>query len=177
MASETTNTPPASASYMAAISGLVPAAAATDILTIAGAPNRIIQINQITISGIATAAAAVPISIIKRTTANTAGTSAPMTAVSLDSRNGVALATLLTYTANPTLGSVTGGGSIATARLILSTASASVGSSPIVFSFERMYMKMPILLSASELLCVNYGGATASGNSIDLSISFTEMSQ
>lgn len=176
MAQESTNVPPEKASFMAAISGLVPAASGTDIFTITGVTGRAIRINQIQISGIATAATAVPISIIKRSTVNASGTSSPVTAVAMDTVNSgtASSAIVLAYTANPTLGTPVG--SIATARMILSTASASVGTSPIVFAFERMYMRMPILRNANESLCLNYGGATASGNSIDISIAWTEES-
>lgn len=56
MPAESINVAPSKLSFMAAVSGLVPAAAATDILTIAGLGGRIITINQIVVSGIATAA-------------------------------------------------------------------------------------------------------------------------
>lgn len=172
---DSTNVPNEKASFMAAVSGLVPAASATDILTIAGASNRVIKINQIQISGIATAAAAIPISLIRRSAVNTGGTSAALTAVLMDTANTgtSAAASVLTYTANPS-GLGTAVGTVTTARMILSTASASVGTAPIVISFERMYMKPLTLRSASELLCINYGGSTASGNSLDISISWTE---
>ena len=175
MASESTNVPNEKASFMAASSGLVPVAGATDIFTITGKAGRAIKINQIQISGIATSAAAVPISIVKRSSANTGGTATQVTAVGMDSTNSgsAASATVQAYTANPgALGAPIG--SISTARMILSTASASVGTAPIVFAFERMYMKMPVLRDGTESLCINYGGATAAGNSIDVSVSWTE---
>ena len=175
MALENTNTAPDKASYIAAISGLIPVAAATDIFTITGKPGRIVKINQIQISGIATSAAAVPISIIKRSTANAGGSPATVTAVGMDSANSAAQANaqVLAYSANPaSVGTALG--SIATARMILSTASASVGTAPLAFIFERMYMKSPALRDATESVCINYGGATVAGNSIDISISWTE---
>jgi len=174
MAQESTNVPPAKASFMAAISGATPAASATDIFTIVGKPGRAITINQIQISGIATAAAAIPISIVKRSTANSGGTSANVTAVPMDSLNlSSAAAVVSAYSVNPaSLGTAVG--TVSTARMILSTASASVGTSPIVFAFERMYMKAPTLRDSTESLCINYGGATAAGNSLDIAISWTE---
>lgn len=174
MAQESTNVPPEKASFMAAISGLVPAASGTDIFTITGKSGRAVRINQIQISGIATAAAAIPISIVKRSTANTGGTSTVVAAVGMDTAaNSAAGASVLAYTVNPgALGTVVG--TVSTARMILSTASASVGTSPIVFAFERMYMKSPTLRDATESLCISYGGATAAGNSLDISISWTE---
>jgi len=175
MAQESTNVPNEKASFMAASSGLVPAASATDIFTITGKAGRVVRINQIQISGIATAAAAIPISIVKRSTANSGGTSTAVTAVNLDTANSgsAAQATVLAYTANPSsLGTAVG--NVSTARMILSTASASVGTAPIVFAFERMYMKLPTLRDATESLCINYGTSTAAGNSLDISVSWTE---
>ena len=175
MALENTNTAPDKASYIAAISGLIPTASATDIFTITGKSGRIIKINQIQISGIATSAAAGPVSSVKRSTANTGGGPVLVPGVGMDTANGgaQAAAQVLAYSANPaTLGTALG--SIATARMILSTASASVGTAPIAFIFERMYMKAPVLRDATESVCINYGGVTVAGNSIDLSISWTE---
>ena len=172
---ESTNIPNDKPSFMAAISGLVPAASATDIFTISGKAGRIIRINQIQISGIATSATAIPIFVARRSALNTGGTSTPVAAVNMDTANAgsAAGATVLAYTANPSgLGTLVG--NIATARMILSTASASVGTAPIVFSFERMYMKLPTLRDTNEMLVLNYGGATAAGNSVDISISWTE---
>lgn len=174
MAQESTTTPPLKASFMAAISGLTPAASATDILTITGKSGRMVTINQIQISGIATAATAIPISIVKRSTANTGGTSSPVAAVPVDSgTNTQAFASVAAYTANPS-GLGTAVGSVNAARMILSTPSASVGTAPVVVNFERLYMRAPTLRDSTESLCINYGGATASGNSIDISISWTE---
>lgn len=174
-ASENANVPLERPSFMAAINGHVPAASATDIFTISGKAGKVIRVNQIQIGGIATSATAVPVSIIKRSTANTGGTSSVVPAVALDSATSgsAADAVVSAYTANPG-GLGTALGKITSARMILSTASASVGSAPIVFAFERMYMRLPTLRGANESLCIDYGGTTVAGNSVDISISWTE---
>lgn len=177
MAAENTNVPPSRASFTAAISGLVVAAAATDFFTITGAPGKKITVNRIMVSGIATAATAVPLSVIKRSTANSGGTSTSPTAVPMNSNFPFAppgaVATIRAYTANPaSLGTAVG--TVSAARIILSTASASVGSTPLEFNFERMYHAPVMLLDATEVLALNYGGATAAGNAIDLMIAWTE---
>ena len=95
--------------------------------------------------------------------------------ISMDTANSgtVAAAVISGYSANPSaLGTVRG--TIATARMILSTAAASVGTAPIVISFEKMYMKPVTLRGPLESLCINYGGLTAAGNSLDISIAWTE---
>ena len=90
----------------------------------------------------------------------------------MDSRDPAALANVVTYTGNPALGNAVG--AIASARVILSSASASVGINPTVFDFERMYKKLPMLVGPTEMISLNYGSATASGNLLDISIEWTE---
>lgn len=172
MASESTNVPTTKQSFAASISSLVAAAAATDLLTIMGVANRQIVINRIMISGTASAAAAIPIAIVKRSTLNTGGTSSTVPSVPMDSRDPAALATVLAYTANPVAGALVG--AMASARMILSSTSASVGINPTVFDFERMYKKLPMIVNANECISLNYGGATAAGNTLDISIEWTE---
>ncbi len=172
MASESTNVSTSKQSFSASISGLVAAAGATDIVTITGVANRAITINRIIVSGIASAASAVPISVVKRSTADT-GASTAMVSVSMDSRDPAgSQAAVVAYTVNPTLGTAIG--TIAVARIILSSASASVGINPTIFDFERMYKKLPVLVAANEVLALNYGGSTAAGNSLDISVEWTE---
>lgn len=173
MAAESTNVPTTKQSFAASISGLVAGAAATDILAILGVSNRQVTINRIIVSGIATAAASVPMSVIKRSAPDTGGTSTVLVGVTMDSRDPAsAQAVVSAYTANPALGATVG--PIASARVILSSTSASVGINPTVFDFERMYKKLPMLVAAGESLCLNYGGTTAAGNLLDISIEWTE---
>jgi len=174
MAAENTNVPPRKASFMAAISGLVVAASGTDFFTITGAAGKRVTINRISISGIATSATAVPLAIIKRSAANVGGTKSAVAGVTCDSAIATsAAASVAAYTANPSsLGTAVG--TVCAARIILSTPSASVGSAPIEFNYERMYMPAISLNSASEVLAVNYGGATAAGNAIDVMVAWTE---
>jgi hypothetical protein len=174
MPQESINTPAQKASFSAAISGLVVAAAATDFFTIRGVDGKRIVVNRMLISGIATAATAVPLSFIKRSTANTGGTATSPTAVPSDSTIGTAPAAVVSaYTVNPA-GLGTAVGTVSAMRLILSTASASVGSTPLELNLERMFWRPIVLNSAAESLCINYGGATAAGNAIDLMVAWTE---
>lgn len=174
MAFESTNLPTPKASFAAAISGLTVANAGTDFFTITGAAGRKIIINRISFSGIATSAAAVPITLIKRSAANTGGTSTTPTAVPVDSANATSPQGIVrAYTANPSaLGTAVG--TVSAVRVILSTASASVGSTPIEFNLERMFHRPVVLNDATEVLSLNFGAQTVAGNSLDLMIAWTE---
>lgn len=174
MAAENTNVPPIKASFFASISGLVVANAGTDFFTITGADGRRITVNRIMVSGIAGTAAAVPLTVVKRSAANTGGTSTSPTAVPSDSAfPSSASAVVRAYTVNPS-GLGTAVGTVSAARIILSTASASVGSTPIEFNFERMYHRPVVLNGSSEVLALNFGGSTVASNALDLMIAWTE---
>jgi len=173
MPGETNIVAPSAPAFCAAISGLVAAASATDIFTITGADGRRIKIYQIRISGIATAAASIPIIIIKRSSLNTTGTSTAVTPVLLDTRDTLAsLATVRAYTANPgALG--TAAGNLTAVRLGLSTASTA-NNHGVLVSYDGIASKQPALNSALESICINYDGTTVSGNALDIEVSWTE---
>jgi len=175
------------ASYAATFVGLVGVAAATDIVTITGATNRVVKVARITISGIATAAAVADVQIVRRTTANTGGTSGSVTPVQrgdlLRDTSGnivsyAAQATVLTYTANPTLGTATApsGGTLAAAKMSIGTASGTT-STPLVFDFTAPGMSQPTLRGAADVLAINLNGGTYAGNAYTGTIEFTEISQ
>lgn len=162
------------ATFSAGITGLVAAAAATDIFTIAGATGRKVKLLRLEVSGIATASQAIPFSVIKRSAANTGGTSAAVPAVPHEASSGLAAnATVLSYTANPSsLG--TSIGVLQAKRGTLLTASAGSPASPTVFDFTTPGTKFPTLNGPSEAIALNYNGATAAGNALDIFAVWTE---
>lgn len=161
----------ARATFSAGVVGLVAAAAATDIFAITGALNRKIKILRIEVSGIATASQAIPFSVVRRSTANTGGTSTNPTAVS-HTGAGTATATINAYTVNPTPGTLVG--VIQSKRGTLLTASAGTPASPTVFDFTTSGTAYPTLNGPTEVLALNYNGATAAGNALDIFVTWTE---
>lgn len=103
-----TPTPPFYSTYGAAIIGLVPAAATTDFFTITGSATKTIVVTKIRIGATTTLGSAKDILLVKRSTANSAGTSTTPTVVPYDSVNVAGTATIRAYTANPTLGTLIG---------------------------------------------------------------------
>src|SRR5580658_7995356 len=83
--------------------GNTPAAATTDIFTIAGSASKIIRVTKIVIGGANSSAAAQfnPV-IVRRSAVDTGGTSTAPTAMARDTLNTGATAVLALYTANPT---------------------------------------------------------------------------
>jgi hypothetical protein len=94
--------------YSAAIAVLSPAGSPTDVLTLLGAAGVITKVQRIRASGISTLGGTIVLRVIKRSSADTGGTSSTVTAVSHDSDDSAAASTCLAYTANPTLGSAVG---------------------------------------------------------------------
>jgi hypothetical protein len=94
--------------YSAVVTGLTPAASATDFWTIAGSATKTVRVQHASCWGVATAATAQLVRGVLRSTANTGGTSAAPTIVEHDQNNNTPTATVLSYTANPTQGTLLG---------------------------------------------------------------------
>jgi hypothetical protein len=93
--------------YTASAVALVPAASATDIFCIAASATKNIAIRRITIGGTAGTAVTTPFLVYRRVSLDTGGTPATSTAlpvaVPLNSNDPASGATLVSYTANPTI--------------------------------------------------------------------------
>jgi hypothetical protein len=159
--------------YGAAIAGFAYAASGTDIFTISGSATRTVRIKHISIDGTQTSTSARSVILIKRSTANTGGTSVILTAVPYDSMNSTATAVVRYYTANPTtLG--TSIGSFHNEKLIIG-ATNSADSDALIFSTLDSSSSQDITLRGSnEFLCVNMNGVTSAGNSMNIDIMWTE---
>lgn len=151
--------------------GLVAVAAATDIFTITGAAGRKIKVLRIEVSGIATAASTQPYSVLKRTTANTGGTATVLSPATHDG-TAVPAAVVRTYTANPTTGTLQG--IVQAKRGTLLTVAAASPASPTSFDFTTLGSKFPTLNSENDVLALNFNGATAAGNALDVFATWTE---
>jgi hypothetical protein len=156
-------------SYRAAIS-FTPAANPTDIFTIAGSATRVIRVTRVGLSCTATAAAATDVLFIKRSAADTAGTSSAATAVPLDANDAAATATVLAYTANPTLGAAVG--NVSADKISISTVT---GAPQFYFEdFGIRNTKILILRGTAQQLAVNFGGAALAGLACGAEVEWTE---
>lgn len=158
--------------FRAAVLDLIIAAAATDIFTIAGANGKTVRVTSLRLSGIAGTAVTVSASIVKRSAANTGGTSTAPTAVPLDSASPAAAVTLAAYTDNPTTSGTTVG-IIATEKLTLPLTTTVVGKGAAV-DFGIRNSQPVVLRNGAESLAVNLNGVTVSGPKINLDVEWTE---
>jgi hypothetical protein len=170
--------------YAATKIGLVPAASPTDVFTITGAANVVVHVTHIEISGITDSAVAVAADcqLVRRSTANSGGTSTNSPAlVPFDSTNAAASATVLSYTANPTLGTLVGTARAAlrAQKLMLTlgtyTATDFPPVAPIVWDFSDTQGQAIILRGTGEVLAVNLNAVTLVGTvSLNISVEWIE---
>ena len=153
---------------------VTPVATATDVLVLSGSASKVIRVTKVSLVGTATAASIYDHYVIKRTAANTGGTSTSVTAAKSDSSDDAQTATLKLYTANP---SGLGTGISVEANKTYLSASATPGAAalPIVYTFGTRNDKAIVLRGASESLAINFGGqAVPAGASLYLNIEWTE---
>lgn len=159
------------ATYNGASLNIVPALTATDIFTITGSASKTIRVIKVGIAGVATAAGVISVVLLKRSTANTVGTSAAVTAVPLDSNSAAASGTVLSYTANPTTGNLVG--NIVTPK-VLFPAAASVANGYVEFEFGNQAGQAIVLRGTAQVLAVNFAGVTLAGGSVSCYVQWTE---
>lgn len=157
--------------------GLVAAAAATDIAKLCGSATKVIRVSKISVSGRATAAASVDVALVLRSTAGSGGTATTPFIQPYDSQYPTATAVFSAYTANPTIGTPVGGtgASLAQDQLFLGNLTTGAPGARLVytFGFDRPSSQV-VLRGVANCLAVNLNGQTASGNLMDVSFEWTE---
>jgi hypothetical protein len=136
---------------------LTPVATATDVVTLTGSASKTIRVTKVCASGIATAASVYDIFLIKRTTADTGGTSTTPTPVQHDSNDAAASGTINLYTANPTLGT---GIAVRGSHMILANASTPAWQvTPTCWQFGDSADEKVALRGVAQQFAINHGGA------------------
>lgn len=172
---------PSIATYTADSIALVPAASATDIACITGSATRVIRLQAIRVSGTAGTLVSVPMTLRKNASADTGGTAATGTALpaayALDSTNPTATATLVAYTANPTINDTTPG-LIDGATLPLGLTGTTLSSQGVLFDWSgRTFSQAPILRGVAQQVCVNLNTTSVSSGVLNISFRWTEATQ
>jgi hypothetical protein len=168
------------ATYAFARSTFAIAATPTDVAIINGSASKTVRILRIEIDALCTAAtaAALEVQLIKRSTANSGGTSTGSpTGVPYDSTDGPATAVVQCYTANPTVGTAVGIVRDAKIVPVLSpfTATDFPQHDKLIWDFGNRPDKAIVLNNASEGLAINLvGAAIPAGLSMGISIEVSE---
>jgi hypothetical protein len=167
------DTEPMRATYSVFIPGVVPAANPTDLFQIRGSATKIIRVKALWVEGIATAASDITLRLIRRSAANTGGTSTAPVGVARDTTNDPATAALALYSANPTaLGGavgVAGGG-----RLNLAVANSNL-IDRVALADNYLDTQAHVLRGGAEWLSLNLNGdAWPAGGVLNLRIIWSE---
>lgn len=159
-----TQSPNREQTYSAAATAVIPAANTTDMFTITGSASKTVKIKRIVVTGTSNSDIDIELRLIKRSTANTGGASAVLTAVPHDSLNAAATAIVRSYTANPVLGTQVGVMVSLKSQIGDNNGpSASIGL-PLI---ESTAQKQDITLhGVNEVLAVNLNGAAKQTNQI-----------
>lgn len=166
---------PASKATYAATATIAPASSGTDLLTITGSATKTVAVTHLSCTGTATAVGAGTLVALKRSTANTSGTSAAVTAVPVDSANAAGTATVLNYSANPTTGTLVG--NVASAIITLTPAATTTfGAPPVKVDFGPRPGEQPIVLRGiAQVLALNGAGVSLpAGASLLCNLAWTE---
>jgi hypothetical protein len=160
------------ASYSASIKGLTAATTPTDIFTIIGSASKTVTISRITISGQQSGPGVALFRVIRRSAANTGGTSSTVTAVPNDTNNAAATAVVKAYTANPTQGAAVGD--------VVSWEVSIPGTGQTAFTpFSQTFGAVPgqqgiVLRGVAQTLAINLNGVTMGGSALNITIEWTE---
>lgn len=163
-------------SYAACTGFFTTAGSATDVAILQGSASKTIKVVNVWLvqAGVPPGAVDAKYFLLKRSTANTAGTSTTATSVPLDSNNAAAsVSGLKLYTANPTTGTLVG---LISCNNIATNASSGVGNT----SFINLYKTSPytqaiVLRGTGEGLAVNFNGVTNPLNtSVSIGYEWTE---
>lgn len=137
------------------VAGFTPVATATDVCVITGSASATITVLDARITGTATAATTADFFLIKRSAANSAGTSAALTVVPHDSADTSVAPTVLQYTANPTINGTVG---VVSQTKVLLPIAGTVSAAPA--NLNLLPQGAAIRLNGiAEQLAINYNGA------------------
>lgn len=147
------------ATYHAALS-FAPAASATDVVLMQGSSTRTIRIRRIMLGGLASSAADVQVSAVRRSAGDTGGTSTGVTPGKADINDGTPTAQVSTYTANPSSLGASGGGIF---NLPMAVATATTATADrLIMPFGDYGAKSLVLRGTTDYLAINLNGATLS---------------
>lgn len=146
------------------------ASSATDIAILPGNANNTVLVTEVRISCTQTTAGNVEVHLTKRSTANTGGTSSGMTEVPDDANYSAADSAALTYTANPTTGSLVGDIDIVKLGCL-----ASATAAPNDLYIGNFKQKPIVLRGTGQGLAVNLNSTTVTGGSFAITYKWLEV--
>lgn len=156
--------------YAVSAVDVTPAATTTDVVTVYGSATKTVRVKSVTVSGVATTAGSMDVSLVKRTAANTEGTSTAPVIAKFDSTDAAATATVAQYSANAS--ALGAGVALATKKLNMGVAGAG---GVVSFDFATRNDKALILRGVAQGLAINLNGqAVPNGGKITYAVEWEE---
>lgn len=151
--------PTYSATYVGALTAL-----GTDFCTLTGSATKNVRVRRVIFSALSSTVQSDPIAVVKRSTANSGGTSVTMTAVPYDSTNSLtnstsnaATAVARIYSVNPTLGTLVG--LLSDPYYTFGNLTTGVGGGAFTFQFGALGSPV-VLRGVAQVLAVNLNSQT-----------------
>jgi hypothetical protein len=158
------------ASYRASAIWSPVATTATDILRMPGNASNTVLVTQLMLSCTATTAGVQKVSVIKRSTAGSGGTSSNTAVTPMDSGYAAAVSVPVTYTANPTVGTIVGDVDDIWLGLM-----ATATASPNDIYIGNFRQKPIVLRGTGENLVLNLNSVSIAGISCAASVEWMEI--
>ena len=147
------------------------AANPNDIIALTGSATKTVYVKSLSISCVKTTAGFVNFALNKRSTANSGGTSATVTASSSDSSNSAATAVVTTWTANPTLGT---GISVTQDYLFMPVTTTAVDTRPTTYTWGDQIDQYVVLRGTAQQLAVSFASAATTGGICSVTVRWLE---
>lgn len=144
------------------------ASSATDIAVLPGNATNTVLVYRVQVTCTQTIAGIITLQLIKRSAADTSGTSSAMTVVPDDSNYASGVSAPLKYTANPTTGTAVGNLDAA----LFGCMATGTTSPNDIYIFKPA--KPIVLRGTAQQLAVNLNGTTVSGGSFDVTFDYAE---
>ncbi len=158
------------AAYQYAVLGFAPVATPTDCFEIQGSATKTVRVRRILLTGGATAAANMPVTLVRRSAADTTNlVRTAITAFKTDTSTAGATAVVSSIgTANPGVLGTQAGGTAAAGRIQLPALATGLGVTPLIWEFD---INAAVLRGISDFLYLNMGGtALPAGAVFDINI-------
>ncbi len=159
------------ATYSACVTNQIPVTTAGDCFVLTGSATKIVRLTRVQVTGTATTATTLDVTLVRRSTADSAGTSTTPTIVKHDSGSAAATAVAKAYTVAPTAGTLVG--AICSEKLLLAVPAASGGESQVEWIFGNRPAQSPVLRGILEFFAITISAIPA-GGSMNISFEWSE---
>jgi hypothetical protein len=160
--------------YTVGVSNFGIAGAPTDVALISGSASTVVRITHVLISVTSTTAVVIPVTLVKRSAANTGGSSGIGAITPLDSNDAASTASNLFYATNPTALGAAVGTMVRAAKYFCEVATPTSAAEVLDWPLGNNDAKPVVLRGTAQTLCVNFGGVTIAGGTVTIVFEYTE---